>query len=84
MEFALSLGATTFLVNLWDRMNGRLWPQQVRSINIHTHAQYTHTHIHAYTHIHEHAHVNTLHIHVILLLLPLSYCMNVHVCRQWD
>eukprot|EP01031_Cornospumella_fuschlensis_P025019 gene25019-30221_t len=32
VEFALSLGATTFLVNLWDRMNGRLWPQQAVGI----------------------------------------------------
>jgi indole-3-glycerol phosphate synthase len=29
LEFALSKGATIFLVNMWDRMTGKLFPDQV-------------------------------------------------------
>jgi indole-3-glycerol phosphate synthase len=29
LEFALSKGATIFLVNMWDRLTGRLYPNQV-------------------------------------------------------
>jgi indole-3-glycerol phosphate synthase len=30
LEFALSRGATMFLVNMWDRMSGKLFTDQVR------------------------------------------------------
>lgn len=29
LEFALSKGATIFLVNMWDRLTGELFPNQV-------------------------------------------------------
>lgn len=29
VDFALSRGATNFLVNMWDRMTGKLFSQQV-------------------------------------------------------
>jgi indole-3-glycerol phosphate synthase len=29
LEFALSKGATIFLVNMWDRISGKLFPDQV-------------------------------------------------------
>ena len=30
LEFALSRGATIFLLNMWDRMTGKLFKDQVR------------------------------------------------------
>jgi hypothetical protein len=33
MEFALSKGATSLLVNMWDRFSGRLFSDQVQCIN---------------------------------------------------
>ena len=29
LEYALSRGATIFLINMWDRMTGKLFPDQV-------------------------------------------------------
>jgi indole-3-glycerol phosphate synthase len=34
LEFALGCGATTFFVNLWDRMSGKYYPDQVTSISL--------------------------------------------------
>jgi indole-3-glycerol phosphate synthase len=31
LEYALSRGATIFLVNMWDRITGKLYPEQVQS-----------------------------------------------------
>ena len=33
LEYALSRGATIFLVNMWDRMTGKLFPDQVRVLS---------------------------------------------------
>lgn len=30
LEFALSKGATIFLINMWDRMSGKLFSEQVQ------------------------------------------------------
>jgi indole-3-glycerol phosphate synthase len=32
LEFALSKGATIFLVNMWDRMTGKLFPDQAKGM----------------------------------------------------
>lgn len=32
LDFALSKGATIFLVNMWDRMSGRLFPDQAKGL----------------------------------------------------
>ena len=32
LDFALSRGATMFLVNMWDRVNGRLYPDQAKGL----------------------------------------------------
>lgn len=40
LEMALAEGAVIFLVNMWDRPSGRLFPQQVREIMITLNASY--------------------------------------------
>ena len=32
LEFALSKGATIFLINMWDRMTGKLFPDQAKGM----------------------------------------------------